>query len=258
LKGRDLRAATLLKLQHLTAIIVVSSTLAEGGSFVGLTPYFRVVVALTKSLVNAETKEHQSSFIPEMGILPPIYFTAMKCRDPEVRQEAMNILQSTQRREGLWDSTTEWQVAQRVLDLERAGVATAASASDQEGSSQEHNDINDNSIATKLLIEKHLEAEARKAVKPHLDKIVTRGGGLMPWQWKNPEKLGNPSPIVLSDRTVPSSPQSSTTSDSSSSYRKPEAPGLHMRSGSRRDPFSGEDTKLFEYFGMPDPEEWMT
>lgn len=57
-------------------------------------------------------------FTFEMGLIPPLYWTTIKCRNPEIRNRAFNLLKRAPAREGLWNRETALRVAARVIALE--------------------------------------------------------------------------------------------------------------------------------------------
>lgn len=58
-------------------------------------------------------------FTFEMGAMPAVYFTALKCRDPVIRRRAIQVLAGMRpRREGLWDARQLEAIAKRVLEVE--------------------------------------------------------------------------------------------------------------------------------------------
>jgi len=64
-------------------------------------------------------------------VIGPLYYVSLKCRDPDVRQEALDLLAATRRREGMWDSVTAAKVLRRVMDIEKAGdIGTEESGAD--------------------------------------------------------------------------------------------------------------------------------
>ncbi|KAM0281405.1 hypothetical protein ACHAQH_003527 [Verticillium albo-atrum] len=55
-----------------------------------------------------------SRSIVDMGWIPPLYFTAVKCRVHRVRLQAVRLLESTFHREGLWDSRVAACIARKM------------------------------------------------------------------------------------------------------------------------------------------------
>jgi len=53
-----------------------------------------------------------------MGWIPPLYYTAIKCRIHRVRLQAIKLLASTSHREGIWDANSAACVARKVMEVE--------------------------------------------------------------------------------------------------------------------------------------------
>ncbi|KAI1000064.1 hypothetical protein K3495_g8134 [Podosphaera aphanis] len=64
---------------------------------------------------NCNTK---ASFALELGIVPPLYVVATKCRNRKLRREAIRLLLSAPRREGMWDSLLCGHLAQWIMGIE--------------------------------------------------------------------------------------------------------------------------------------------
>lgn len=58
------------------------------------------------------------SFSADLGIVPPLFVVATKCRDPIVRRQAIQLLRSSARREGMWDSELAAHIGQWIMQLE--------------------------------------------------------------------------------------------------------------------------------------------
>ena len=70
-----------------------------------------------------------SRSIVDIGWIPPLYYTALKCRVHRVRLQAIRLLKTCSHREGIWDSNVAACVARKVMEIEEAdfykGVDTA-------------------------------------------------------------------------------------------------------------------------------------
>ena len=62
------------------------------------------------------------SFSLDMGIICPLYDVATLCRDPFIRREAVKVLRSASRQEGLLNSHLCAVVAERVIELEETAA----------------------------------------------------------------------------------------------------------------------------------------
>ncbi|KAL1839196.1 hypothetical protein VTJ49DRAFT_1785 [Mycothermus thermophilus] len=62
------------------------------------------------------------SFSADLGIVPPLYVVATKCRDPRLRRQAIRLLRSSARREGMWDSELTARIAMWIAEVEEEGL----------------------------------------------------------------------------------------------------------------------------------------
>ena len=71
------------------------------------------------------------TFSMSTGILPCLCLCGFRCRDPRIRRKALRLLQTCNRREGLWDSTASARVAEMVIRLEEGRAMEELSKSGQ-------------------------------------------------------------------------------------------------------------------------------
>lgn len=64
----------------------------------------------------------QKSFTLAHGIVTPLYMTCTRCRDPSIRRRALRILQTCNRKEGIWDSAQSALVAERIIQIEETAA----------------------------------------------------------------------------------------------------------------------------------------
>lgn len=70
-----------------------------------------------------ETYSHiKPSFALDLGIIPPLFVVATKCRDRKLRREAISLLTSSHRREGMWDSRLCAGVGNWIMNVEEEGL----------------------------------------------------------------------------------------------------------------------------------------
>lgn len=67
------------------------------------------------------TSHIKASFSTDLGIVPPLYVVATKSRDRVLRRQAIQLLRSSARREGMWDSELAARIAMWVVDIEEEG-----------------------------------------------------------------------------------------------------------------------------------------
>ncbi|CAG8956230.1 hypothetical protein HYFRA_00003610 [Hymenoscyphus fraxineus] len=74
-------------------------------------------------LQDEESYTHiKASFALDLGIVPPLFVVATKCRDRKIRREAIKLLKNSPRREGMWDSILCGRVAQWIMEIEEEGM----------------------------------------------------------------------------------------------------------------------------------------
>ncbi|CRG83039.1 hypothetical protein PISL3812_00387 [Talaromyces islandicus] len=59
-----------------------------------------------------------------LGIIPPLFLVATKCRDRDIRRRAITILRTCNRREILWDSNLATEAAEQVILIEESSAST--------------------------------------------------------------------------------------------------------------------------------------
>jgi hypothetical protein len=86
---------------------------------------YEEIVARSLQLVDS-TKHiattHAGVFGFEIGIIAPLHLTAMKCRIPHIRRQAINILLSVPMREGCWDGVLLGKLDAWLMGLEEEGA----------------------------------------------------------------------------------------------------------------------------------------
>ncbi len=105
---------------HLVAIIWLNCPL-EGSqmSFDAHLEDFRTVLEHGRMVIGVYERSKQNIvFTFDMGILPILYFTAIKCRHLPTRMEALHLMKKGPRREGLWKREELAAVAEGAIELE--------------------------------------------------------------------------------------------------------------------------------------------
>ncbi|KAJ5964527.1 transcriptional regulator family: Fungal Specific TF [Penicillium vulpinum] len=60
----------------------------------------------------------KNGFTVEMGYVPPLYYTALKCRVPRIRRQAVRALRAAPHREGLWNGSFLADVLEEIIKVE--------------------------------------------------------------------------------------------------------------------------------------------
>ncbi|KAK5120560.1 hypothetical protein LTR85_006216 [Meristemomyces frigidus] len=127
LKGpREQQAARQLQLHHLCTKLMVSMCLCDGQEMLwdSFTADFQRLLDLANTFTDVVTtsKDPDFSTFPifsvNMGVLAPLYFVTLKCRDPAIRHKALQLLSSCNHQEGAWDGQILARSAAAVIELE--------------------------------------------------------------------------------------------------------------------------------------------
>ena len=140
--------------QFMTKILFLMTFSDSEMHFDKFTPYFKGIVDLALEVVGDEERRaaarrcpdtvfchHQSrcqpdifgghayaarhikpSFSADLGIVPPLFVVATKCREPRIRRQAIQLLRSSARREGMWDSELTARIGIWIAEVEEEAV----------------------------------------------------------------------------------------------------------------------------------------
>lgn len=95
---------------------------------------FAAIVQVCEDLINLErhdvkgvgspvgsarfSPKPETTFTLGLGVIPGLFYTCTRCRDPGIRYRALQALKNMKRRECLWDSDTVSIVAERFVQIE--------------------------------------------------------------------------------------------------------------------------------------------
>ncbi|RDW59244.1 hypothetical protein BP5796_12168 [Coleophoma crateriformis] len=84
-------------------------------------PVYQRVVYLAKAVMQeipTRNKARPSNFCFDTRVIVPLWVVGLKCREPSIRRQAINMLLSSPRREGIWDSIFAGRVLQWAMEIE--------------------------------------------------------------------------------------------------------------------------------------------
>ena len=95
---------------------------------------FREITRLAATLIDApiepEKQSRFASFGFDIGIILPLLLTGHHCRDPFIRREAVRMLYSSNRQEGVFNSIGAAAIAEAILHAEERGLDNVQCAAD--------------------------------------------------------------------------------------------------------------------------------
>ncbi|TVY16679.1 hypothetical protein LARI1_G006301 [Lachnellula arida] len=118
--------ATLRILRELgsTAMMLTRTKVDDQMDWDVFCPMFRKIVSLAEDILKLDLKptEGTPTYCMEMSLVRPLFEVTCRCRDPNIRRRAISLLRNSRREEGVWHAFPTSRVAQRVLDIEEAGL----------------------------------------------------------------------------------------------------------------------------------------
>lgn len=90
-----------------------------------LLPKMEEMVSLCEKIIpfvsdGTESVYQRTSFCLDIGYVIPLYTVASQCHDMTTRRRAIDLLRSTPRQEGLWNSLVVAKAAERILEIEES------------------------------------------------------------------------------------------------------------------------------------------
>jgi hypothetical protein len=128
---RDRQTAAVLQMLVLTTKLKVAECFNEGREmrWDAYLPEFTRIVGLAETVLSQNEQDLPNanrlafpSFTTDMGAIPTLNFTVLKCRDPYLRQKALLLLGNCKHQEGVWDGPTHALSAASIVRLEERGL----------------------------------------------------------------------------------------------------------------------------------------
>lgn len=121
------RGPCILRVHHLMAEIFLISREPDPESAFDLSlSKFEAIVTLLESIESQgspEARTRATTFGLDNGVIAPLFYTAIKCRDAEVRLRAISLLRRVPRYDGLWDAHESAHAAKIAMTFENRSRA---------------------------------------------------------------------------------------------------------------------------------------
>ncbi|KAF2843634.1 hypothetical protein M501DRAFT_985734 [Patellaria atrata CBS 101060] len=112
--------ATILRMLALTGHTIVRGTLnGTERDWDAQIPTFCQIIDLASTLPRPQ---FGTALTFDTGPIIPLFLTTIKCRDPQLRRQAIRLLRNSGRREGVWESLAAARVGENVVRIEEEGV----------------------------------------------------------------------------------------------------------------------------------------
>ncbi|KAI3399618.1 hypothetical protein diail_6259, partial [Diaporthe ilicicola] len=120
-----------LKISHATVRLIILAGITQSDynelSWDDHLAYFERIIALSALFIRAEV--YQNPLLPSVvsldgpGIIMPLWLVVFRCRHPLLRRRALGLLRVSRRQEGMWMSTSAAAAAQKLIEVEEAGLS---------------------------------------------------------------------------------------------------------------------------------------
>lgn len=123
---KEIQGTMMIEIQYNCLKILLSAGMPpRETAFDACGALFENIISLAASVIRSSgscgDSDRTSHFSFENGLVPPLYFTATRCRDPCIRRQALSLLSSTPRQEGIWNSEMSSKLAERLILIEEEG-----------------------------------------------------------------------------------------------------------------------------------------
>lgn len=115
-----------------TSVMLTRTMVDDQSNWDMFTPLFEKIVSLAESIMELDIKSNggRPTFCIDMALVGPVFEVSCRCRDPLIRRRAIALLRTCGRTEGVWNAFLSSKVAQRVLEIEEAGLADVKTCED--------------------------------------------------------------------------------------------------------------------------------
>jgi hypothetical protein len=121
---RDTDHANILEIHHCTGTVLLAGEISPYETIYDMFDNeFQSIVSLSSELLRKRlASPWGDSFSIEMGVVQPLYITAIKCRVSDIRAAAIELLGLVPRPEGIWNGQIMAKIADKVRQMEEAGI----------------------------------------------------------------------------------------------------------------------------------------
>ena len=123
---QEVQHASLLRIHNYTATVLLAELLHPNQTiFDAFDDTFQSIVHLSDQLLEYKLgSPWADTFSVELGVVQPLYITAIKCRVPQVRARAIKLLLAVPHQEGIWNGLVMGKIAEQVKIMEEGDLDT--------------------------------------------------------------------------------------------------------------------------------------
>jgi hypothetical protein len=125
-KGNAGRAISLVKMykmyQIILTIITAIGTHGQETFHDDHLPKYKELINLGEELLLQNPAPSQKFFCFDIGVIFPLFWISIKCRDSQIRRRALKLLSSLHHQEGAWKASSVARAAEFVIGIEEEGL----------------------------------------------------------------------------------------------------------------------------------------
>jgi hypothetical protein len=123
---------TILKELRSTSLMLTRTMVDDQRNWDIFIPMFEKITTLAEEVVELDSRANagRPTFTIDMCLVAPVFGVSCRCRDPLIRRRAITLLRTCGRTEGVWNGFLTSKVAQRVLEIEEAGLSDVRTCED--------------------------------------------------------------------------------------------------------------------------------
>ena len=134
-----IKSALHLRMQHQNAMVMLKALPYHYETmFDGQMAHFSNIIDLAQKFFDEDDRTDMQfthmktspSFQHDHAIVPSLFMTACRCRDPYIRRQAIGLLRRAPRKEDIWDSDITASIAEHLMMLEEKGLGDIKSCGD--------------------------------------------------------------------------------------------------------------------------------
>ncbi|CAG8244994.1 unnamed protein product [Penicillium salamii] len=118
----QMRTRNLLEMYfHVSAVIIETYHAQTESIFDQHTPRFQIIVDLAETLAHTcveMSEDYSLLFSFDLGIIPPMFLVASRCRHPIIRRKAIALMLQSPMYHGIWQDRYSGLCAQRIMEIE--------------------------------------------------------------------------------------------------------------------------------------------
>ncbi|KAH8810814.1 hypothetical protein F5884DRAFT_749224 [Xylogone sp. PMI_703] len=175
---KDSTGVILLEIHYASLLIMLDTALDQSKAFWGVptSPFLRILDLVESLLsqqdppeptINGATASRLPRYSFDLGVIGPLFYTAVKCWNPFIRSKAISLLRHPDipHREGMWSAEAAATLAQGITDVEEDLVSSAVNLGVNAEASKVDEEVKAETVKKKIWFDIDRPTEDEKKLK---------------------------------------------------------------------------------------------